>query len=191
MDIGVQYLQTSGSGITIDNDGNPIEFDIEPSEFETSLYEDTEPEPKGEVTFVMPSGITLENFQTANGWEKIGEEDGRQKITLSLESLTAGEEFSFSMKVSWLYVLSQIWIYPTILLSLIVWRVHARRKKKKRKKKMAAELNEMKTGPSKGGLSDADFASLSAGYDPTFGYDPSAPNSGDFDLYSDDYNWNQ
>ena len=191
MEIGIQYLQTGGSGITIDNDGNPIEFDIEPSEFETSLYEDTEPEPKGEVTFVMPSGITLENFQTANGWEKIGEEDGRQKITLSLESLTAGEEFSFSVKVSWLYVLSQIWIYPTILISLIVWRVRARRKKKKRKKKMAAELNEMKTGPSKGGLSDADFASLSAGYDPTFGYDPSAPNSGDFDLYSDDYNWNQ
>ena len=44
MEIGIQYLQTGGSGITIDNDGNPIEFDIEPSEFETSLYEDTEPE---------------------------------------------------------------------------------------------------------------------------------------------------
>ena len=83
---------------------------------------------RGEVTFLMPDGITLENFQTANGWEKVDEVDGRQRITLSLESLAAGEEITFSVKVSWWYVLSQIWIYPTIILSLIVWRVPSEKK---------------------------------------------------------------
>ena len=36
------------------------------------------------------------------------------------------------------------------------------------------------TGSDKGGLSDTDFAALSAGYD------PSGPSSGNFDLYADD-----
>ena len=67
-------------------------------------------------------------------------------------------------------------------MSLIVWRVRARRKKKKRKKELAAaaETKVISTGSDKGGLSDTDFAALSAGYD------PSGPSSGNFDLYADD-----
>ena len=146
------------------------------------LNEETESDLRGEVTFTLPDGITLENFQTANGWEKVDEVDGRQRITLSLESLTAGDEVSFSVKISYWYIFTQIWIYPTLLLSLIVWRVRARRKKKKRKKELAAaaETKVISTGSDKGGLSDTDFAALSAGYD------PSGPSSGNFDLYADD-----
>ena len=100
---------------------------------------------------------------------------------MSLESLVAGDEITFSVKVSWWYVLSQIWIYPTIILSLIVWRVRARRKKKKRKRELAnAETKIVSVGSGKGGLSDSDFAALSAGYDPT------TPSTGAFDLYADD-----
>ena len=124
----------------------------------------------------------MENFQTANGWEKIEEVDGRQQITLSLESLRTGDEISFSVSLSYWYIFTQIWIYPTIILSLIVWRVRARRKKKKRKKELAAaaETKVISAGSGKGGLSDSDFAALSAGYDPT------AKPSGNFDLYADD-----
>ena len=179
--IGVQFLKTSGSGLNIDNNGQMFNPSIEPTNLE--LDEETQTELKGEITFTMPSGITLKDFQTANGWEEISEKDGRQRITLSLESLSAGEEFSFSIEVTWLYVLSQIWIYPTILLSLIIWRVRARRKKKKRKKeeKKKAETKVISSG--KGGLSDDDFAALSAGYDPT------VKQTSDFDLYDDEY-WN-
>ena len=178
--IGLQSLQMGGSGLDIDNNGEPFEFSFESANIE--LNEETDSDLRGDVTFLMPDGITLENFQTANGWEKVDEVDGRQRITLSLESLTAGEEITFSVKVSWWYVLSQIWIYPTILLSLIVWRVRARRKKKKRKRELAAaaETKIVSAGSGKGGLSDSDFAALSAGYDPT------APSSGAFDLYADD-----
>ena len=178
--VGLQSLQMGGSGLDIDNNGEPFEFSFESADIE--LNEETDSDLRGDVTFLMPDGITLENFQTANGWEKVDEVDGRQRITLSLESLTAGEEITFSVKVSWWYVLSQIWIYPTILLSLIVWRVRARRKKKKRKRELAAaaETKIVSAGSGKGGLSDSDFAALSAGYDPT------APSSGAFDLYGED-----
>ena len=179
-DLGVQFIQTTGSGIKIDDNGNPFQMSIESTDLE--LNEETESDLRGEVTFTLPDGITLENFQTANGWEKVDEVDGRQRITLSLESLTAGDEVSFSVKISYWYIFTQIWIYPTLLLSLIVWRVRARRKKKKRKKELAAaaETKVISTGSDKGGLSDTDFAALSAGYD------PSGPSSGNFDLYADD-----
>ena len=76
-----------------------------------------------------------------------------------------------------------MFLQTAILLSLIIWRVRARRKKKKRKReeKKKAETKIISTG--KGGLSDADFAALSAGYDPT------VKKTSDFDLYDDDY-WN-
>jgi len=177
--VAVQFMQMSGSGINIDNNGDPFHFEIDPAGIE--LNEETDSDMRGDITFIMPDGITLENFQTANGWEKIDEVDGRQRITLSLESLVAGDEVTFSVKVSWWYILSQIWIYPTIVLALIVWRVRARRKKKKRKQELAdaADTKVIPTNPDKGGLTDSDFAALSAGYDPT------ATGSGDFDLYGD------
>jgi len=183
--LGVQFLQMGGSGVNLDDNGEPFLIEFESTELE--LNEETESELRGDVTFTLPDGIILEDFQTANGWEKVDMVDGRQQITMSLESLIAGEEISFRVKVSWWYVLSQIWIYPTIILSLIVWRVRARRKKKKRKREIeaAAETKLISSGSGKGGLTDSDFAALSAGYDPTAGYDPSAPSSGDFDLYND------
>ena len=186
--LGVNFLSMGGSGITLDNNGEPINLEFESTDIE--LNEETESDLRGDFTFTMPDGIVLDDFQTANGWEKVDEVDGRQQITLSLESIMAGEEISFSVKVSWWYILSQIWIYPTIILSLIVWRVRARRKKKKRKRELAAaaETKVVSAGSGKGGLSDTDFAALSAGYDPTSGYDPSAPSSGDFDLYGEDKN---
>ena len=181
---GLQFLQMSGSGLTLDNNGEPVKFQTDPVNVELSSETDTDL--RGDVTFVMPDGIVLEDFQTANGWEKIEYlDDGRQQITISLESLYTGEDVEFRLVVTWLYILSQIWIYPTILLALIVWRVRARRKKKRRIREAKAAETMAVTSPSKGGLSDSDFASLSAGRDPTMG-----GQSSDFDLYADDM-WDQ
>ena len=180
--IGLQFVQMGGSGLVIDNDDEPFNFIIEPKNLE--LNEETESELRGEITFVLPDGITLENFQTANGWEEVGtNSEGRQKITLSLESFIAGDEFTFSIQVSWWYIFTQIWIYPTMFLSLIVWRVRARRKKKRRKKQIAAAADTKIISSGKGGLTDSDFASLSDGKDPTFS------SGDDFDLYGDDFDY--
>jgi len=170
--------------LTLDNNGEPVKFQTDPVNVELSSETDTDL--RGDVTFVMPDGIVLEDFQTANGWEKIEYlDDGRQQITISLESLYTGEDVEFRLVVTWLYILSQIWIYPTILLGLIVWRVRARRKKKRRIREAKAAEAMAVTSPSKGGLSDSDFASLSTGRDPTMG-----GQSSDFDLYADDM-WDQ
>ena len=178
---GVQALKMGSPGLIIDDNDDPFVFDIDSTDM---VVEDkTESELRGDVTFIMPDGITLEGFQTANGWEKVEDEDGRQKITISLESFAAGDEFTFSVVISWWFILSQIWIYPTILISLIVWRVRARRRKKKRKRELAAAAETKVVSTGKGGLSDSDFAALSEGYDPTL------PNSGDFDLYDSDDDW--
>ncbi len=85
--------------------------------------------------------------------------------------------------MSWWYIFTQIWIYPTLFLSLIVWRVRARRKKKRRKKQIAAAADTKIISSGKGGLTDSDFASLSDGNDPTFS------SGDDFDLYGDDFDY--
>ena len=178
--IGTQFVQMGGSGLTLENNGESFNFVAESQDLDLNSIDDSLPESelKGEITFLLPEGITLEDFQTANGWEKVETEDGRQKITISLESFTAGDEFTFSIHVSWWYLLSQIWIYPAILLSLVVWRVRARRKKKRRKNEASASTKIISNG--KGGLSNSDFAALSSGTD------PSSPGTSDFDLYGED-----
>ena len=173
----------SGGGLTLDNNGEPVSFETDP--VDVQLNEKTDSDLRGDVTFIMPDGIELQDFQTANGWEKVEYlDDGRQQITISMESLYSGEEIEFRVVVTWFYILSQIWIYPTIFLGLIVWRIRARRKKKRKIREAKAAEEFAKTSPTKGGLSDTDFASLSAGNDPTFA------KTSDYDLYSDDM-WNQ
>tara|TARA_B110000914_G_scaffold111135_1_gene97316 strand:+ start:26 stop:3049 length:3024 start_codon:yes stop_codon:yes gene_type:complete len=184
--IGTQFVQMGGSGMTLDNNGEAFNFKTESQDLDLNSIDERLPESelKGEITFLLPEGITLENFQTANGWEKTGTEDGRQKITISLESFIAGDEFTFSIQVSWWYIFSQIWIYPAILLSLVVWRVRARRKKKRRKNEAGASTKVISDG--KGGLSNSDFAALSAGDDQTLS------GNDDFGLYGrnlDDDDW--
>jgi hypothetical protein len=111
----------------------------------------------------MPSGILLKDFTSENGWEEVKMVDGRQQITVTLESWEVGDEFQFSLQVTWWWIFGQIWIYPALLAALIIWRVRARRAKKKRKRE--AKLNMQKPSVSKGGLTDADFASLASGFE--------------------------
>jgi hypothetical protein len=91
--------------------------------------------------------------------------DGRQQITVTLESWEVGDEFQFRLQVTWWWIFGQIWIYPALLAALIIWRVRARKAKKKRKQE--AKLNMQKPSISKGGLTDDDFASLASGFEST------------------------
>ena len=111
-DIGIQFMQMGGSGIMIADDGESFNLEIEPNPEIITIDEETETDLRGDVTFILPDGITLEDFQTANGWEVVEEVDGRQKITVSLESLVAGDEVSFKVKVSYWYI-----FYPNLDLS--------------------------------------------------------------------------
>ena len=145
---GLQFLDMSGGGLTLDNNGEPVRFETDP--VDVQLNEKTDSDLRGDVTFIMPDGIELQDFQTANGWEKVEYlDDGRQQITISMESLYSGEEIEFRVVVTWFYILSQIWIYPTIFLGLIVWRIRARRKKKRKIREAKAAEEFAKTSPQK------------------------------------------
>ena len=175
--IGSQFLAADGDGLTLDNDGKAMVFPIESTDM--TIVESADLDLRGEVTFTMPDGITLKNFQTANGWETVTTEDGRQQITISLKSFAAGDEFSFSLNIGWGYIFGQIWAYPSIIIGLIIWRIWARKKKKARKRAASEEIEFAAVNMDKGGLSDSDFASL--GMDDSGGYDPSGAG-----LYDDD-----
>ena len=95
--LGLQFLSMGGSGIMLDNNGEPVNLELQSTDVE--LNEETESELRGDITFTLPDGIILEDFQTANGWETVDEVDGRQQITLSLESLVAGDEISLSQNI--------------------------------------------------------------------------------------------
>ncbi|MDP6869604.1 MAG: hypothetical protein QGI21_02380 [Candidatus Poseidoniaceae archaeon] len=172
-DVGLQSLNMSGDGFRILDGEESFNLHIQPSDL--TLNEDTDMSLRGEVTLKLPEGILLENFQTANGWETVEMVDGRQVITMSFDSFANGEDVTFTILLTWGFVLSQIWIYPTILLGLIVWRVRARWKKKKIKRTQDKSSNTAIIG--KGGLSDDEFAQLES---------RATASETDFDLYSDD-----
>jgi hypothetical protein len=165
-EIGKQLVSVEGSGVVLDDEEKPFLFTFEKQDL--TIHEDSDTDLQGKVTIIMPSGITLEEFQSANGWEKIEEEDGRQKITIDIRSFAEGDEFSFKVAISWGFVLGQIWAYPAIIMALMIWRIRARRKKKRLKKEKLLDTDSQNIFNSKGGLSDSDFASLGMGEDPTF-----------------------
>jgi len=158
-----QFLTMSGDGIILDEDGAPIRMPVGPQNM--VLSDEFDAKLRGDVTFTMPSGILLKDFTSENGWEEVKMVDGRQQITVTLESWEVGDEFQFSFQVTWWWIFGQIWIYPTLLGALIVWRVRARKAKKKRKRE--AKLIMQKPSISKGGLTDDDFASLASGFETT------------------------
>lgn len=171
-----QFLTMSGDGIILDEDGAPIRMPVGPQDM--ILSDEFDAKLRGDVTFTMPSGILLKDFTSENGWEEVKMVDGRQQITVTLESWEVGDEFQFRLQVTWWWLFGQIWIYPALLAALIIWRVRARKAKKKRKQE--AKLNMQKPSVSKGGLSDDDFASLASGFEP-------AHAETDMDFMDDDF----
>ena len=195
--VGKQLVSLEGSGINLHQDEQPFEFQIE--ERDLVIHEESNTELRGEFTITMPGGIVLEEFQSANGWEDVGEdEDGRQQIKIDIESFAQGDEFNFKVSISWGFILGQIWAYPAVVMGLMIWRIRARRKKKRKKQDAKFNKRSMKKFEKKGGLSSTEFAMLGRGEEASssFGGGPGAgpppvPDglNNDLDIYSDDI-WN-
>ena len=128
-----------------------------------TIYEQAELDIDGVLTFTMPKGIVLADFSTASG-KGVAEMDdeGRQVITYQTIALQAGDTITFTLTVTWGYIISQIWIYPAIMISFIVWRVYKRKQKKA--KKLAAKAALLDNKAKKGGLSDSEFANIGGSY---------------------------
>jgi hypothetical protein len=193
--VGKQLVSFEGSGINLHQDEQPFEFQIE--ERDLVIHEESNTELRGEFTITMPGGIVLEEFQSANGWEDVGEdEDGRQQIKIDIESFAQGDEFNFKVSISWGFILGQIWAYPAVVMGLMIWRIRARRKKKRKKQDAKFNKRSMKKFEKKGGLSSTEFAMLGRGEEASSSFaggpgPPPVPDglNNDLDIYSDDI-WN-
>ncbi len=151
------FADVSLSGVSAPN------FDQNLDPIDMTIYEEAELNIDGVLTFTMPKGIELANFNTASGKGTAEmNDDGRQVITYNTKALQAGDSLSFTLTVTWGYIISQIWIYPAIMLSFVVWRVYKRKQKKAKKLEAKAKMLDSKA--KKGGLSDSEFASIGGGY---------------------------
>ena len=82
---------------------------------------------------------------------------GRQKITYNIPDGEFEDTISFRIKVSWLYLLMQFWVYPTFVVILLALFIRRRRRKKRLKKARKAANQQTAT---KVTIGDSEFADL-------------------------------
>ena len=151
------FLSASGTGFSTQS----VDQSIDP--IDMSIYQEADLSFDGFVEFSLPKGIILDGFSTSSGKATSEMVDGRQKITYDTRALQSGDSIQFALVITWGYIVSQIWIYPAILLSFVAWRVYKRKQKKA--KKAAAKVKALEYRAKKGGLSDAEFTALGRGND--------------------------
>ena len=144
----------SGSGITypgVEAEATSISFSGN-----TSIAEDMELSLNGPVSVLLPRGITIEDVEDTAGLLTITNEGGRQKLTYNFPAGEYDDTISFRIKVSWLYLLLQFWVYPTFIIALLALFIRRRRRKKRLKKARKAAAQ---TG-TKVAIGDSEFADL-------------------------------
>jgi hypothetical protein len=145
----------SGSGITYPNpDGEKASYSFSGN---TSIAEEYNLSLTGPVSIILPRGITIEDVEDTGGYLVITEVGGRQKITYNIPDGEFEDTISFRIKVSWLYLLMQFWVYPTFVVILLALFVRRRRRKKRLKKARKAANQQTAT---KVTIGDSEFADL-------------------------------
>jgi hypothetical protein len=109
------------------------------------------------MSITLPRGITLKDATSTSGNLEIKEVDGRQKITYTVPNGEFEDTISFRIEVSWVYLVTQFWVYPTFVVLLIFLMVR-RRIRKRRKKKQRRQIKSAQA--SKVGIGDNEFSDL-------------------------------
>ena len=112
----------------------------------------------GPITIVLPKGITVDasSQQDLLDLEMV---DGRQQVTY-LVPYALDDVIEYRVNVGWLFIWSQIWVYPTTFLIIVAllfmgWR---RRRKRKKARKAALKAAAMGASADKWAMNDAAFA---------------------------------
>tara|TARA_B100000767_G_scaffold78729_1_gene75423 strand:- start:4695 stop:7772 length:3078 start_codon:yes stop_codon:yes gene_type:complete len=145
----------SGSGVTYpDPSGEKASYSFSGN---TSIAEEYNLSLTGPVSIILPRGITIEDVEDTGGYLTISEVGGRQKITYNIPDGEFEDTISFRIKVSWLYLLMQFWVYPTFVVILLALFVR-RRRRKKRLKKARKSVNQQTSN--KVTIGDSEFSDL-------------------------------
>ncbi len=145
----------SGSGITYPSpEAEPTTISFTGN---SSVAEDYDLSMNGPVSVILPRGITIEDVEDTAGYLSITNVGGRQKITYNVPTGEFEDSISFRLKVSWLYLLMQFWVYPTFIVALLALFIRRRRRKKRLKKERKAANAQQGT---KVAIGDSEFADL-------------------------------
>lgn len=123
----------------------------------TSVNEEFEAKISGPMSITLPRGITLVDATSTSGNLELKEVDGRQKITYTVPNGEFEDTITFRIEVSWVYLITQFWVYPTFVVLLIFLmirrRIRKRRKKKQRRQAKSAQASKV-------GIGDNEFSDL-------------------------------
>ena len=133
----------------------PNEFSI--PEADTTVNESYGIEMSGPISFTLPWGVEIQDWNSTSGNLKVTEDGGRQTVTYVIPPGTFSDDISYTIHVSWMYFLVQFWIYPTIVILLLVLFIRRRRRKKKAKKN---RLKQRESNINKAQLGDSEFSDL-------------------------------
>ena len=182
---GVTYPPTNEETVTIST--GLIDTDL-PTEFDTGeVGGGTVESPidgaaySGPITFTLPRGITVVDASSSAGSLIITEDGGRQTITYIVPPGEFSDDLTFRIQVGWIYFLIQFWVYPTIVLVLLVMYIRRRRAKKKRKKNALANRQAAVT---KAQIGDHEFADLAGFSSPALRHGESIEDMANIDELS-------
>ena len=182
---GVTYPPTNEETVTIStgliNTELPTEFDtsevgggVRESPIDGAAY-------SGPITFTLPRGIHVVDVSSSAGNVIITEDGGRQTITYIVPPGEFSDDLTFRIQIGWVYFLIQFWVYPTIVLVLLVMYIRRRRAKKKRKKNALANRQ---AAVNKAQLGDHEFADLAGFSSPALRHGESIEDMANIDELS-------
>ncbi|MGB1948734.1 MAG: hypothetical protein ACPIGF_06615 [Poseidonia sp.] len=123
-------------------------------ELDTSMFSENL---TGPISFTLPRGVQFVDVSSTSGELILSKDGGRQTLTYYVPAGDVEDEISFRIQVGWMYFLIQFWIYPTIVILLLVLVIRKWRKRRKRKKRALANRAD---NINKAQLGDHEFADL-------------------------------
>ena len=181
---GLTYPPTNEETVPVSIGGNtefPTEFDTGNPELGVLESPIDGASYTGPITFTLPRGIQLVDVSSSAGNIIITEDDGRQTITYIVPPGEFSDDLTFRIQVGWIYFLIQFWVYPTIVLVLLVMYIRRRRAKKKRKKNALANRQAAVT---KAQIGDHEFADLAGFSSPALRHGESIEDMANIDELS-------
>ena len=111
----------------------------------------------GPISFTLPRGVQFVDVSSTSGELILSKDGGRQTLTYYVPAGDVEDKIFFRIQVGWMYFLIQFWIYPTIVILLLVLVIRKWRKRRKRKKRALANRAD---NINKAQLGDHEFADL-------------------------------
>jgi hypothetical protein len=130
-------VNAGGDGIVFDDGGKGFETTIENPGLELEQLNTT---PDLTLDLKLPKGLLFHDFKSSGNNAKISMENGQQRLVYTFPDPGESDTISFGFKISWWFIIGEIWAYIAIPVLLIALLIYKRRQKKKRKRELKDEL---------------------------------------------------